>query len=111
MAFSIIIIIFIIVLTLIEAFSMYHLKKFSAFGTPYNYFAGIMGYIIALAVFRFSFSFGKMGVINHGWNIMSSFAGFLIGYFYFSEKLTKTEFIGATISLFGLFLMVYKKKT
>lgn len=98
-------IMFTLLLTLLEVFAMYNLKKFNVTKDLYYYLFGIVIYIIVVNIFTFSFNYEKLGSMNHAWNIGSSIFGFIVGYFIFNESLNNTEFLGVGLSLVGLFIL------
>jgi drug/metabolite transporter (DMT)-like permease len=92
-------------LILIETGSQYNLKLYNVAGISHNLLFGMVGYIIVALILTYSYNYGKMGIVNHLWNIGSSISVFIVGYLYFNEKLNKMQTIGVIFGLFGMILM------
>lgn len=96
------------IITIIEIFGIYNLKKFNLSNNLIFYIIGGLSYALIAFIFSKLMSSEKIGIINHTWNIMSSILAFIMAYVLFNEKLNKYEMIGVLISLVGLVLMSIK---
>ena len=47
-----------------------------------------------------------IGMVNFIWNVFSTVFMFLIGYFYFSEKLTYLKLVGISCAFFGIGILL-----
>ena len=95
-----------ILLSTIEIFSLYCLKKYNI-NKNLNYFVfGLGGYVIIALLLAELFTYEKVGIANHSWNIITSIAGFLVGYLFFKEEINSMELIGIIISIIGIFIML-----
>lgn len=103
-----VVLILLTLITLIEQTSLYLFKKYELTGKTVYYIIGVIGYVIITALLVKSFEYAKIGIVNHSWNVASSICGFLIGYWFFSEKLTPMEIVGVFISVIGIIIMNYK---
>lgn len=52
-----------------------------------------------------SLEYDGIGMVNFVWNVFSTVAMFLVGIYYFKEKINNLQQIGVIISLLGLFLV------
>ncbi|QKF94355.1 hypothetical protein QKU48_gp0897 [Fadolivirus algeromassiliense] len=95
-----------ILLAIIEIVALYCLKKYSL-EKNLNYFVvGLGGYMMIAFLLSILFTYEKVGIANHGWNILTSLAGFLVGYLCFKEEINFMEFLGIIISIIGVFIML-----
>lgn len=103
------VILLILITTIVEAYSQYNLKMYNNYKTGYYFLIGALGYLIIAGLLTYSYNFGKMGIINVIWNIGSTILILLIGYFYFSEKLTTLQLFGVILAIVGLILMNFNE--
>ena len=47
-----------------------------------------------------------IGMVNFIWNVFSTFLMFLIGYFFFEEKLTYLKLVGISCCIFGIGILL-----
>ena len=99
------ILIFVILLTLIEACSQYNLKLFNKSNNMQYFVIGAIGYVIISAIISYLFGFEKMGIVNNLWNVCSSIFIVIVGYLFFSEKLSTVQIIGVVFGVMGMALM------
>lgn len=100
------ILLLLISLSVIEITSLYSLKKYDMDKNPVYFVLGVMGYIAIAFLLSILFTYEKVGIANHSWNIVTSIAGFLVGYAFFKEEINFMEFVGVIISIIGIFVML-----
>lgn len=96
---------FVILLTIIEAFSQYNLKVFSQNNHIHYFIIGAIGYVLISAIISYLFGYEKMGIINNTFNVISSIVIVFIGYLFFQEKLSTVQIIGIIFGIFGMVLI------
>lgn len=70
------------------------------------------GAIFALAVVPLltkALQYEGIGIVNFFWNILSTILMFMIGIFFFKEKVANIQIVGIILSLLGLGLVVLSK--
>jgi multidrug transporter EmrE-like cation transporter len=62
-------------------------------------------YFIVIVLLYMSYEYKGVGYVNVLWSGLTTFFMICIGYFYFGERLSKMEWIGASLILLGILLM------
>lgn len=93
-------------MAIIELGAMFSLKKYTITGVNSFFGLGLIGYLIIACLLTSLFRYVKLGIANHSWNIITSIAGFIIGYVYFGETITIMEICGFIISSIGVVMML-----
>jgi multidrug transporter EmrE-like cation transporter len=89
--------------SLIEAVALYNIRHegfTQLFQAMFLY-----GFIIT-PLLRFATKYEGIGIVNFLWNIFSTIFGFVIGIYFFKEKITNLQAIGVAISLLGISLII-----
>lgn len=74
------------------------------------YFAvALLFYLVVIILLYNAYKFKGVGYVNVLWSGVTTTFMLLIGYFFFGERLTRIEWIGASFILFGILLMVLHK--
>lgn len=77
----------------------------SAFRTKYIIF-GIILYALLGFFVNFMLQFDQLIIVNIIWHLMHFFILFIIGYFYFNEKLTLKKSIGIIFAIIAIILFM-----
>lgn len=97
-----------IALSVIEIVSLYYLKRYGDTSNITHITIGVVGYIIIAVLLSMLFKHGKIGIINHSWNVITSIAAFGVGYLFFKENIDVKEFTGLLMSIVGVTIMLHK---
>jgi drug/metabolite transporter (DMT)-like permease len=77
----------------------------SAFRSKYIIF-GIILYAVLGFFVNFMLQFDQLIIVNIIWHLMHFFILFIIGYFYFNEKLTLKKYIGIIFAIIAIILFM-----
>jgi len=90
-----------------ENFALYFIRKeYAESNYVYlKYGCIIYGLVIPYLLLK-TLKYDDIGMVNFMWNVFSTISGFLIGYYLFGEKITKTQIIGVIISFVGLYFII-----
>ena len=90
-------------ISIIEAVAMYNIRHEGVIQLIQAMF--LYGFIIT-PLLSFATIYEGIGIVNFLWNIFSTLFGFVIGIYFFKEKITKLQAIGVAISLLGISLII-----
>lgn len=99
-------ILIVFIMTILEMISFFFLKSYSLDNKFSNYIIGIFSFVILLTLLVSIFNQQYIGIINITWNIFSTISAFILGYYFFNEKITTKQGFGLILSLLGLYFLV-----
>jgi len=93
--------------SIVEAGGLYFLRA----GGVYNTIIAscMYGYGV-VPLLSLSLKYEGIAIVNLLWNIISTVFGFIIGIYFFKEKIHYRQYIGAALSLFGIGLILMTPK-
>lgn len=94
-----------------EAIALYSIQKFEKV-KEFKFFIITMicyGILIPYLLYR-NLMYKDIGMINFFWNIFSTMIGFTIGILLFNEQVNNLQWIGISLSLLGIGLVILNDK-
>lgn len=92
-------------LTIVETFGLYCVKKYTMENRISYILLGIFCYSLMAILLVYALRGEKMVDINVYWNWLSTISALIIGYFLFGEKSSGINIIGVIVVVIGLYLI------
>ena len=92
------------VISLVECYSQYSLKKGNGDHNYNSLFFGIFGYAIVCYLLWQCYNFEAMGHVNLLWSCMSIILAFLVGVFMFKEKFNKYTLVAIALAVSAIYV-------
>jgi multidrug transporter EmrE-like cation transporter len=90
-----------------EAIALYSIQKFEKVKEFKFFILAMICYGILVPCFLYkNLKYKNIGMINFFWNIFSTIIGFTIGILLFSERVNNLQWIGISLSLLGIGLVI-----
>jgi len=90
-----------------EAIALYSIQKFEKVKEFKFFILAMICYGILVPCFLYkNLKYKNIGMINFFWNICSTIIGFLIGILIFKEQVNNLQWIGISLSLLGIGLVI-----
>ena len=89
--------------SIIEAVGLTVLRMKQSFSIPV---AAAIYAVAVVPLLSIALKYEGIGLVNFFWNIFSTLVMFIIGIYYFKEKINNLQLIGVAISLLGVFLIL-----
>ena len=92
----------------VEALALYSLQRYAKRPSDKKWMAiAMVVYGVGVTYLLYKcLSFKGVGLVNFLWNVFSTISGFMIGILLFSEKVNNMQWMGVTLSLLGLALII-----
>jgi multidrug transporter EmrE-like cation transporter len=91
-------------ISLVECYSQYSVKKGNGEHNYNSLFIGIFGYAIVCYLLWESYNFEAMGHVNLLWSCMSIILAFLVGVFIFKEKFNKYTLTAIALAVSAIYV-------
>jgi multidrug transporter EmrE-like cation transporter len=89
--------------TIVEAIGLTALRAKQTYSIPIASLFYALGVVPLLSI---ALKYEGIGIVNFFWNVLSTITMFLVGIYFFKEKLHSLQVIGVVLSLFGIFLIL-----
>ncbi len=94
------------ILSVLEVFGDFMLKRYATLGSLSSLGLGIMGYVGVVAALIWSFHTGNVLIINGLWDGMSALIESLAAYFILGDRLeSPSQYMGLMLIVVGVFLL------
>jgi multidrug transporter EmrE-like cation transporter len=98
-------IILVILISLIEGFSQYFIKKYTLENKLEFFALALIGYCFVCYLLTLTYKYSTMGIANALWSALSVITIITVGYTFFNETLKNLEIIGIIFVILGVGLI------
>ena len=98
-------IILVILISLIEGFSQYFIKKYTLENKLEFFALALIGYCFVCYLLTLTYKYSTMGIANALWSALSVITIITVGYTFFNETLKNLEILGIIFVILGVGLI------